>query len=40
LHPVKVVAIEHQRVKVYPLEALNGTLLLDIKPIIPSTIPS
>src|SRR5688572_14196996 len=39
LHPVKVLAIESDRVKVYPLEALDGTLLLDIKPVIPSTIP-
>lgn len=34
LHPVKVLAIEPGRVKVHPLEALNGTLLLDIKPVI------
>ena len=39
LHPVKVLAIESGRVKVYPLEALDGTLLLDIKPVIRSTIP-
>jgi tRNA-Thr(GGU) m(6)t(6)A37 methyltransferase TsaA len=34
LHPVKVLAIEPGRVKVHPLEALDGTLLLDIKPVI------
>jgi len=39
LHPVKVLAIEPGRVKVHPLEALDGTLLLDIKPVIRSTIP-
>jgi tRNA-Thr(GGU) m(6)t(6)A37 methyltransferase TsaA len=34
LHTVKILAIERRRVKVYPLEALDGTLLLDIKPVI------
>ena len=34
LHPVKVLAIEQSRIKVYPLEAIDGTLLIDIKPVI------
>lgn len=34
LHIVKVLAVEPGRVKVYPLEALDGTLLVDIKPVI------
>lgn len=34
LHTVKVLAIERGRIKVFPLEALDGTLLLDIKPVI------
>jgi tRNA-Thr(GGU) m(6)t(6)A37 methyltransferase TsaA len=34
LHTVKILAIEHGRIKVFPLEALDGTLLLDIKPVI------
>jgi tRNA-Thr(GGU) m(6)t(6)A37 methyltransferase TsaA len=34
LHPVKILAIEPGRIKVHPLEALDGTLLLDIKPVI------
>jgi tRNA-Thr(GGU) m(6)t(6)A37 methyltransferase TsaA len=34
LHTVKILAIERGRLKVYPLEALDGTLLLDIKPVI------
>jgi tRNA (Thr-GGU) A37 N-methylase len=29
-----VLAIEPGRLKVHPLEALDGTLLLDIKPVI------
>ena len=37
LHSVKILAIEPGRIKVYPLEALNGTLLVDIKPVIPSS---
>lgn len=36
LHTVKIVAIEPGKLKVYPLEALDGTLLLDIKPVISS----
>ena len=34
LHPVKIMAIEPGRVKVFPLEALDGTLVIDIKPVI------
>lgn len=34
LHTVEVVAIEPGKIKVYPLEALDGTLLIDIKPVI------
>ncbi|HYI78535.1 MAG TPA: tRNA (N6-threonylcarbamoyladenosine(37)-N6)-methyltransferase TrmO [Chryseolinea sp.] len=34
LHTVKILAIERGRIKVFPLEALDGTLLLDIKPVI------
>ena len=34
LHPVKILAIEPERIKVYPLEALDGTLVIDIKPVI------
>ena len=31
LHTVKVLAVEDNRFKVYPLEALDGTIVLDIK---------
>jgi tRNA-Thr(GGU) m(6)t(6)A37 methyltransferase TsaA len=34
LHTVKILSIEPGRLKVYPLEALDGTLLLDIKPML------
>jgi tRNA-Thr(GGU) m(6)t(6)A37 methyltransferase TsaA len=34
LHTVKILAIDRGRIKVFPLEALDGTLLLDIKPVI------
>ncbi|HZB13445.1 MAG TPA: tRNA (N6-threonylcarbamoyladenosine(37)-N6)-methyltransferase TrmO [Chryseolinea sp.] len=34
LHTVKILAMERGRIKVFPLEALDGTLLLDIKPVI------
>ena len=37
LHTVKIMAIESGKLKVYPLEALDGTLLLDIKPVISAT---
>ena len=31
LHTVKILSVEDNRVKVYPLEALDGTIVLDIK---------
>jgi tRNA-Thr(GGU) m(6)t(6)A37 methyltransferase TsaA len=31
LHTVKILAVEDNRIKVYPLEALDGTIVLDIK---------
>jgi tRNA-Thr(GGU) m(6)t(6)A37 methyltransferase TsaA len=34
LHEVEVVSIEAERVRVRPLEALDGTPVLDLKPII------
>ena len=34
LHRVTVVAIEDGRLRVQPLEAINGTPLVDIKPVI------
>lgn len=34
LHPVTVLAVEAGRLKVYPLEALDGTPVIDIKPVI------
>jgi tRNA-Thr(GGU) m(6)t(6)A37 methyltransferase TsaA len=34
LHPVEVVAIEGARVRVRPLEALDGTPILDLKPVL------
>lgn len=33
LHTVKILAIEGNRLKVYPLEALDGTIVVDIKPV-------
>jgi tRNA-Thr(GGU) m(6)t(6)A37 methyltransferase TsaA len=38
LHTVKILAMEPGKLKVFPLEALNGTLLLDIKPILSSSL--
>jgi tRNA-Thr(GGU) m(6)t(6)A37 methyltransferase TsaA len=38
LHPVEVLAIEGARVKVSNLEALDGTPILDVKPILSSEI--
>jgi tRNA-Thr(GGU) m(6)t(6)A37 methyltransferase TsaA len=32
LHPVKILVVEPGRMKVYPLEALDGTVVVDIKP--------
>jgi tRNA-Thr(GGU) m(6)t(6)A37 methyltransferase TsaA len=34
LHRVKIVAIDGRRVEVFPLEALDGTPILDVKPIL------
>jgi L-fuculose-phosphate aldolase len=34
LHTVKILDVEPGKLKVYPLEALDGTLLIDIKPVI------
>ena len=34
LHTVKILAVENNRVKVYPLEALDGTIVIDIKPVL------
>ena len=34
LHEVEVVAIDAQRVRVRPLEAVDGTPVLDLKPVI------
>jgi tRNA-Thr(GGU) m(6)t(6)A37 methyltransferase TsaA len=34
LHTVKILAIERDKLKVYPLEALDGTFIVDIKPLI------
>jgi tRNA-Thr(GGU) m(6)t(6)A37 methyltransferase TsaA len=35
LHTVKILAIEPGKLKVHPLEALDGTFLIDIKPVLP-----
>ncbi|MGH3414093.1 MAG: tRNA (N6-threonylcarbamoyladenosine(37)-N6)-methyltransferase TrmO [Marmoricola sp.] len=34
LHRVSVVAVEDDRLRVQPLEAINGTPIVDIKPVI------
>ena len=34
LHPVRVLAIEGSRFKVGPLEAIDGTPVLDVKPVL------
>lgn len=34
LHPVSVLQIEGQRLKVAPLEAVDGTPIIDIKPVL------
>lgn len=34
LHTVEIVALEGNRLKVYPLEALDGTFVVDIKPVL------
>ncbi len=36
LHTVKILAIEGTRLKVYPLEAMDGTIVIDIKPVVHS----
>ena len=36
LHKVTVLEIDHQRgIRVYPLEAVDGTPVVDIKPVLP-----
>jgi tRNA (Thr-GGU) A37 N-methylase len=32
LHPVEILAVDHLRVQVAPLEAVDGTPVLDVKP--------
>jgi tRNA-Thr(GGU) m(6)t(6)A37 methyltransferase TsaA len=39
LHEVEVIAIEGDRVHVRPLEALDGTPILDLKPVLGQTAP-
>ena len=34
LHPVEILAIEHNRLRVRDLEALDGTPIVDIKPVL------
>jgi tRNA-Thr(GGU) m(6)t(6)A37 methyltransferase TsaA len=34
LHEVRVLAVDGERVHVYPLEAVDGTPLLDVKPVL------
>ena len=34
LHPVEILAIEHNRLRVRALEALDGTPIVDIKPVL------
>ena len=36
LHTVTILVIEHDKLKVHPLEALDGTFIVDIKPVIRS----
>jgi tRNA-Thr(GGU) m(6)t(6)A37 methyltransferase TsaA len=36
LHPVEVVAVDGLRVRVRPLEAIEGTPVLDLKPLLPA----
>lgn len=35
LHPVTVLEIEGNRLKVGPIEAIDGTPVIDIKPVLP-----
>jgi tRNA-Thr(GGU) m(6)t(6)A37 methyltransferase TsaA len=37
LHPVEVVAVEGNRIQVRNLEALDGTPIIDVKPVLPAT---
>ncbi len=37
LHPVEVVAVEGNRIRVRNLEALDGTPIIDVKPVLPAT---
>ena len=37
LHPVEIVSIEGRRIRVRNLEALDGTPILDIKPVLGAT---
>ncbi len=37
LHPVTVLEIDGPRLKVGPLEAIDGTPIVDIKPVLPQT---
>ncbi len=37
IHRVKILEIENGKLKVHPLEALDGTLVIDIKPVISAT---
>jgi len=34
LHPVRVLAVEKQRIRVGPLEAIDGTPVIDLKPVL------
>ena len=34
LHRVSILAVENNRVRVHPLEAVDGTPILDVKPVI------
>jgi tRNA-Thr(GGU) m(6)t(6)A37 methyltransferase TsaA len=38
LHPVMILEIDGHRLKVGPLEAIDGTPVVDIKPVLPSPI--
>jgi tRNA (Thr-GGU) A37 N-methylase len=38
LHPVEIVLVEGPRMLVHNLEALNGTPILDLKPVLSSDV--
>lgn len=38
LHPVEVVAVDGLRLRVHPLEAIDGTPILDVKPQLPGVV--